>query len=273
MLRAALLLALLAAWPSVTTAQTKFYLPSTGTPSVSPAFGSTWTTTTNADRRDMVTTRISSAFTEKDIGAGGTANPEYQLLRQYVSAPLAAQTISGTVKGVVRARETSGAASADLAIYVALCDSTGGNIRVLRSVMSSAGDAGDSNGVAPELNFSAGTNADLQNRRFEETTADDFDIDLTSTAASAGDRLIVEIGYGDQSGSTTRYGIVEFGDNSASDLAEDETSTTQNSPWVQFSATLTFDSGGTPAVPRLLILGIGDLLAQLWHGLWTMAYA
>jgi len=231
---------------------TRFYLPSTGEPASSPTFGAGWADTAGATRREMVRSRISSAFAEADRGAGGAGATQFELIRQYVSSEtLQAQTLTGTIKGVIRARETHAGAQCDLAIRVAVCAGDGTNIRQVLAVTSedAVAGAGNNTGAAPEFNISAGTSADLQNRRFETGTAT-YDLTLTSTAIDAGDRLIVEIGYGDQSTSTTRYGIVECGDSHASDLAENQTGTDQYNPWVEFSADITFGAAAENTIDQ-----------------------
>lgn len=211
---------------------TRFYLPSTGTPDISPAFGSGWGVTTNADRIDLVTTRISSAMTLKS--GVGDAGQDYQLLRQYISAALGAQTISGTIKGQVRMSNSAGTSIGQLAVRVAKCASDGSGVTEILAIADST--------TAPGTN-PPGTVATLTNRRMEQGV-DDFILDLTSTGVNAGDRLIVEIGYDDNSTNTTRFASCSFGDDSATDLPEDETTTAANNPWVEFSMDIAFDEGG-----------------------------
>lgn len=213
---------------------TRFYFPSTGTPSISPAFDASWETTTNADRRDMVTTRISSAMATLD-GAGNSATTD-QLLRQYISAALAAQTITGTIKGVVRCYSVTGNAGVGrLAVRVAKCASDGSGVTEIRAITFSSGT-----GTPPAM-----ADGTLRSRRFAQTESD-FSLELTDTAVSAGDRLIVEVGYKDDSSNTSRRVGCSFGDDSSTDLAEDQTTTTADNPWVEFSMDISFD-GGAPA--------------------------
>jgi len=91
-------------------AATRIYLPSAGAADISPpfTFESAWDETSSfADRLRCVTSKINSPMT----GFGpqvkvATANKDI-LLRQFVSDPLAAQIISGTVKGTIRASESA----------------------------------------------------------------------------------------------------------------------------------------------------------------------
>jgi len=232
---------------------TRFYLPTTGTPSISPAYGSGWVQDPALARVDMVTTRISSAFA--NIGNGDVGDSRAAgdiLLRQFISAALAAQTISGTIKGVLRGQCNSGSGGSQVpTVRVAKCDSTGSSVTEILAITKSDTEASPPGFVVTPTTYT--------NRRLEEGT-DDFTLNLASTGVSAGDRLIVEIGWFHALQYTSsRFSRIEFGDNSASDLAEDETGTSQDNPWVEFSMDLAFDGGGGAVVipSRLMTLGVG----------------
>jgi hypothetical protein len=62
--------------------------------------------------------------------------------------------------------------------------------------------------------------------------------------ASAGDRIVIEIGIRDASTSTTTGAGLSFGDDGTGDLGENSTDTTATNPWVQLSGTVAFQSGG-----------------------------
>lgn len=210
---------------------TRFYLPSTGVAAVSPAFGSGWESTANADRIAMVTTRINSAMTTKD-GAGDAGADQEQLLRQYVSAPLAAQTLSGSVKGVARFISTT-AGNGRPAIRIAKCANDGTSVVEILAITFSSNN----------IDLPPATATSLTNRRFEEG-ADDFVLNFADVTITAGDRLIVEPGYRDHTTNTGRFVSISFGDNSGTDLPEDETTTAANNPWVEFSADISFQGAG-----------------------------
>lgn len=224
---------------------TRVYLPSTGTPSISPAFGSGWAVPA-ADRRAAVRTRISSAITQKN-GAGDAATGNH-LVRQYVlEEALAAQTISGTIKGQVCCCENHSGVNAALAIRVAKCASDGSGVVQILAISKSS----DLTATPPEFpvepDFGA---AAFTNRRFE-TGSDTFSLTLGSTAVDAGDFLIIEIGYNDAATQTTRFAAMFFGDNGGTDLPENETDTDEGkNSWVEFSMDITFQgAGGVTASP------------------------
>lgn len=215
---------------------TRFYLPSTGAAAASPAFNAGWVTTLNAARLAAVTTRISSAMST--VSGGNQSSAGNELLRQYVSAPLAAQTIIGTIKGQIRGVVNHSAPSARACISISKCAGNGTNVvQLLAPVFSDDFDADALGGPVFPLD---GTLAALENRRFEQGL-NDFALDLTSQAVSAGDRLIIEIGYSNNTAVSSRFAAMSFGDNSGTDLPEDETTTAANNPWVEFSMDISFE--------------------------------
>lgn len=205
--------------------RTRFYLPSTGAAAVSPAFDAAWEETGDADRLKMVTTRISSAMTDKSITTLITAGDA--LCRQYVSDGLAAQTISGNVRLYARASETLATIDALSRIVLKVVSSDGGT---LRGTLLTFGD------------YSTGTewNTSLRNKSFA-----DGDIP-SSVAALAGDRLVLEIGF--NHAAVVSSAAINFGDDSATDLTQDETNTSANNPWLEIGQVLTFSAGATKSL-------------------------
>ena len=198
---------------------TRFYLPSTGAAAVSPAFtlsGFSWTDTTQADRIAAVTTKINSAITDKICNGTGGVGID-QLFRQYVSAPIQAQTISGTVKGQIRALQevTSNDARAQIVIYVVSNDGS-----ALRGVLY----GGDTGALSSEF-----VTTGRANRKFPRGGAQA----VSSVVCSANDRIVMEIGARRSGSSATQVYLV-FGD-TGTDLPEDET-TTSGCAWIEFSA-------------------------------------
>lgn len=202
---------------------TRFYLPSTGTPNITPAFGG-WDETASADRIPCVTTKISSAMTSKTVGKGtGTTRA---LVRQYISDPIATQTIAaGTVKGQVRALES--AANDNLDLVSLLIRVVSGDGSTYRSPdIISLGD------YATALEF--GTS--LTNRRIADGDA------TSSVTSQDGDRIVIEIGIKNSTSGVSVSGDLSFGDNSGTDLGENTTDTSAFNPWIELSQTITFQT-------------------------------
>lgn len=197
----------------------RFYLPSTGTPSVSPAYSADWTSTTGAIRTNLVTSKIASAMTTHS-----TSTPP-SICRQYVSAPLAAQTISGTVKGQIRGVRLGNRATAVNAILKVVSNDGSSDLAILRSI--SAINATYFSGY--------GCPSPIANIKFDANNT------LSSYACSAGDRLVFEVG----GKSTASWGSVSYdiqisiGDDSGTDLPENQTETAAYNPWIEFSNAIT----------------------------------
>ncbi len=141
---------------------------------------------------------------------------------QYISEPLAAQTINGTVKGQFRAyQEAGGQFSRALVIRV-----VSGDGFYIRGTLLSHFPAS----LTSEWNTSP------QNRAFPPAATA-----LTEVVAQEGDRLVIEIGFRsfDNSTSDPREGGIEVGTPpSAGDLPENETETGQECGWLEFSQNL-----------------------------------
>jgi len=203
---------------------TRFYLPSTGAADISPAFETGWTENSGADRLKAVLARNSSAMADKTAALSVSAGT--RLLRQFVSADsLNAQTIAvGTVKGTMRVVESSSndnILQATLSIRVV--DGTGNTYRTPAVI------AKGQYGPSTEWNWSGVRTA----RRIADGDA------TAQVVISAGDRLVIELGYYVASG-TSISGTAVFGDDSGTDLGDNETDTAAYNPFVELSNTLTW---------------------------------
>lgn len=210
----------------VAPASLRFYFPNSGAADVSPTFGSGWNGTSGADRIKCVTTRIGSAMANKTFTTLAGTTGTFILSRQYVSAPLDGGTLSGTIKGQVRA--ASGAADSTLAVSVFVVSNDGSTVRGV----AVAPAASELTTQPPEfVGSTTGTN-----RRMRDAS-DNFLIALTSVTVQAGDRLVIEIGVREVDGGGIN-GVLVYGDDNASDLpeAEDNTTTTALNPWIEFSS-------------------------------------
>lgn len=150
---------------------------------------------------------------------------------QGVSDPLAAQTITGTVKGQFRCQENfAGNIDAEPQLKLYVVSNDGSSVR----------------GVL--LDFDGATTPDaheyataLTNRSFPRGGV----AAVSSVVCQAGDRIVSEVGSRKTAvASASRTATLDFGDAGASDLPEDESTTTQLNPWLEFSQTLVFQSAG-----------------------------
>lgn len=205
----------------------RLYLPSSGTAPVTP---STWnhanqagTTYTLPGRRWPEGTALTSRTT-----ATGTTNPYVRGVMRYVWGPLAAVEISGTVNLVMRCSEANSAANSMLSIAVKLIQPGGADRSVLLAAISS-----DSATSPYEFTTTLGTR-----RAFN--ASETRPIPLTSQTPTAGDYLVVEIGFRSQTGTT--YNVVQqHGDPLATlDCVNADGNTSAYIPWVEFSGDVRF---------------------------------
>lgn len=204
---------------------TRFYLPSSGAAAVSPAYTGDWDDETVATRLKCDTTKIASAMTNFTGATNASTLANEILLVQYVSDPIAAQTISGTVKGQIRCIEADALANAKIAFGIKVVTNDGSQVR----------------------GYLAGTNLALKNSSTEILTAltntplkDGLTtpINLTSINVHNNDRIVIELGFVETASAV--YNIsMNFGDDSATDLPEDATDTNAYNPWIEFSVDIT----------------------------------
>lgn len=211
---------------------TRFYVETIATaPLVTPSSWSAgWNKTSGAVDRRLTPVRHSGNSTTITNAASGTAG-HFTAIVRYVYGPLPAQTLSGTIKGQFRCQEQSDVDNFALAVAAKIIQSDGTDRGVLVGV--SASDL--VNSTPPEM---AVAGVGLTNRKLNDS-AESAAITLSSVAITAGDYLVLEIGA-IQAGSSTSVNGIDLGvtDNSATDLAEDDTTTTADNCWVEFSQTL-----------------------------------
>ena len=204
---------------------TKIYLPSSGSAPVTP---STWNFPNQINPLTFagVLTPISSTLTTK-LEATGTTSPTYRAMLRYVIGPLAGQSISGTVRGIMKSLESSVNANANMAIAVKLIQPNGSDRSVLLAYVAS-----DSATSPYEINSSLNT-------RIFYTVTETEPLTLTTQTATAGDYLVIEIGFRSATG-TTRNISLRYGDAGGSDFAYTNELTTDLNPWIEFSQTLSW---------------------------------
>jgi len=153
-----------------------------------------------------------------------TATDDYDTLAlQFVSDPISAQTITGTIKGQIKCLESSALANFSYAIVVKVVSGDGSTVRgTLYTDFSDTGAEFD--------------DATRTNRKFPAAGSA-----LGSVVAQAGDRIVIEIGARKNgTNASSRTATLTVGDSVASDLPEDEVETGVLNPWIEFSQTIKF---------------------------------
>jgi hypothetical protein len=200
------------------------YLPaSAGTVPFSPTPDSAWEDTGSVFRARART--VSSSSTMATVAFTDANNADRDILiAQYVTRPLTAgQTITGAqaLKAQCRCIEVNTGNNLFLTLGIRVINLIDGLVK--KTVLAVTRDANEVDGTT------------LTNRQFTANSA------ATNYTTVEGDCLVIEIGLaGDPTGSNTHSGSLRLGDSAASDLAEDDTSTADNKPWVQLTDTLTF---------------------------------
>jgi hypothetical protein len=236
---------------------TRLYLPSSGAAAVNPPFTlqASWDQTGSADRLRMVTTKSATAMTSLTQASTITSN-QRQLVRQYVSDPIAGQVLAvGTIKGTIRVAESATNDNINAVASKVLVVSNDG--QTLRGAISNLSH------TLVSVNEWATVAVGLTNRRVA-------DGDATSAVTSQeGDRIVIELGYSTTVGGSSISGNMNFGDDAASDCADDEAGTAANNPFVELSITVEFLALSALGInrrwqgvePQALLIGAGGLAA------------
>jgi len=213
------LLVLLAACPAFSA--TRFYLPSSGTPEISPTPSTSWDRTTDMDRVRCTINKFYTVSASKTSTTNATLGTyDNFVTRQYISNPIGAQTISGYVSGEIRVSESSGNANAERAVIIRVFSKNGATSR--GTLLST-------------LNGGSEYNTSLRNLYFPARIA------LTTVTSESGDRIVIEIGTYARGYFYSSYTITHsFGDDNASDLPVNQTETNAYNPWIEFSQDIRF---------------------------------
>ncbi len=198
--------------------QTRFYLNTNTAAPVSPAYNAGWNVTSGVSQYLMHVVKDGSTLTTVTSGASGAASPRKCLINQWISDPLAAQTLTGTFTGQAQFNisSTSGGSTGLGYLYLRIVNSDGS--------------------IAQE--FGKDSTSTLTTTLTNRTL---ISLNIGSVTITAGQRICIDLGWSFTAGSsTTRTGSLSGGSSSGTDLPVDNFTTTVNSPWVQFSQTLVF---------------------------------
>lgn len=238
---------------------TRFYLPiDTTAPAITPTPHAEWDNIASFSRYRMTTVQrgITAITTASVTDSTATADRDV-LMAQYVSRPLKAQTIAGTVKGRVRALENNANNNLRSQCIIWIAAPDGSTRHVLY-----AGDTTTGTGN-PTSEWNAAT---AQNRQMPRGSSQS----LTSGDAEDGDYLVVEIGYRKHAAASTQ-GTIRLGDTNTGspyDLAEDESGSSDYNPWIEFSQELipvTTFAGTRLWLPSTGATDISPAFAAAWE--------
>lgn len=212
--------------------RTRLYFSSTLPANVSPAFGGGWGPTSQATRWRLNHVKGTSAIVAGSQIAWPSSTANHALDRQYVSNPLeGAQVVGGLLKAQLLVREFNVSDNVDALKFGVFVVSQDG--LTLRGTV-----------IEPdEFNISEFLHNNYRNKT-------PFTISGTAgTPVNAldGDRIVVEIGYRSTGGSgapVSPEASGKYGEN-ATDLAQNETDTTDGAGWFELAGTLAFVAVGS----------------------------
>lgn len=185
------------------------------------AFDAGWEAATT-NKFELLTTKANEAATTLSLAETDASSTWDVALGQWVSPRLAAQTINGTVMGMVVVRETNAAANfRGQAIIRVIADD--GTVRGTLYGPDAAAFTGEWSTAAVTRDLPRTPPAAL-----------------SSVAAQAGDHLVIELGYRATNTSITSFTgeLVARTDNA--DLSTIESQAATGSPWLEFSHTFAF---------------------------------
>ena len=199
------------------------YFPDDIAALISPAIDAGWAGTVSLRRQATLIKGVSALAAGSTISVAATGVSYID--RQYILGPIQAQTITGTVKGQLLARE-----------FAASDNVTRSNIGI--RVVSS--DGSTVRGTLLAIGVAGGTTAELSDTGFRNRKIA-IAASLSSVDALAGDYIVIELGFRSPTAGTTPEAAFKYGEN-ASDLPEDETQTTDGAGWLEFSQTINLSS-------------------------------
>lgn len=198
---------------------TRFYLPVGIAAPISPTYHASWTSTSIAQRAAMFP--FKSGTTLQTVTRNITPGNGINCFQQYVSPPLAAQTLSAQAVQIWVSGVAHTALDAQLYWTVRVFAPDGTTVRgTVVSHQSAPGDY-DDDGTTFEA-------------RGESVTS-------SSVSVQEGDYLVLEIGV-DNDPSTGNFSF-KLGDNNANDLGGSSGEVNIYNPWLQFANDVLFQGG------------------------------
>lgn len=200
---------------------TRFYLGSTATPAISPAFDSNWEQTGQAVRRKLYnkkTIEAIEALTDTTNLTIPITTTQDILGIQFISDPLPYKILldARNWSMIIRCQESAGTANAHLAFSLRVLSNDGSAVRgTLRNSFTTITEFGTT-----------------ANTKIIAAAA------VTALTAEAGDRIVLETGIRASGPTAATTGLMRSGFSAASDFALTNALTTDLNPWCEFDQDL-----------------------------------
>lgn len=196
-----------------------------------------WDLTSGYVQRGLTTILNADAALSSTVAASkAVTGPNNLLVCQYVLPYLAAQTITGEVKGQFRVLESNAAMDAHVQTVIRVVDPVSLTVRGALLAASATVAISSTPGADNYEIANSATNRKVPAGWSGAGTA------LSSVDAEEGDWLVVELGarFFDITAAGRTVTFSTFRNPANADYAEDETSTATANCWLEFSDTLTF---------------------------------
>lgn len=214
-------------------ATTRFYLPSTGKAPVEVIpEADIWDYTVLSSQRPTSTVKGASPLVAITAIEDSSSSSHDIAFATFVSGPLRAQTITGTIQARVRSWESSDDANARSQFIAKVVSHDGATVRGILIPASTT------SGTVNEWVIAADVTG-ARNARYPRLSASST---VTPVTCLDGDRVVFEFGVRAANTVTTPFTVgVEFGE-AGDDLPANETNTAPGAPWVQFSTAVLLGS-------------------------------
>jgi hypothetical protein len=216
---------------------TRLYPTDAAAPVTPTAWRGAWDQTTGGNSFHLSATKAGTAI--DDEASETSANTAWDVaVYRAVSDELAAQTVSGTLSLVIGGAQSAATADMFLRAHAYLM-APDGSVRATLLTEGLAGSEFPSTATDVPRGVAGGAWT------------------LTDGAASAGDRLVVELGYQARNTTTSsRTGELWYGGTDATDLTAGSDLVATRPGWVEFSGTITFGAGPPAGAARSSSVGV-----------------
>ena len=223
---------------------TKVYLSGSAA-AITPAAWLGWANTTSAITKAGLVTKANTAQASVFLATSTTGGN--RAFMRFVLGPLASQTISGNVSGVLLAVESTDTANCTLEIGIQSIYANGASHSTLLGLTAPAA----SFGIPPE--FDNNDTGQPSTRILRTANNGTGGIVLTSNTVSDGEYLAIELGVL-KAVVSSQNATLYYGDPTAGDYAaSDGNTSTGLAAWVQFTQTLSFYTPSSYVFPALMV--------------------
>jgi hypothetical protein len=189
---------------------TRYYFDRTAGGVTPSSWSAGWNKTSQNDGTwTLSTSKVGSDAQVEANSTSSATTPEFHACVRFVSAALSAGDIGGVVRGVMECRQSNAGLDGSLALGIKVIKSDGTDRGILLAVTAipliKNNPLLDDPAEFPTVLF-----ANAETRRFADASSN-HDIALSTVTAQSNDRIVVECGFRDVSGSGVIEGSIAYG--------------------------------------------------------------